>query len=163
MQDESYQENKELKGNVANILLVEDNDIDVDLFKIMLIKEELLQCNLHVAENGKEALSFLEKEGSPPIHMILLDINMPVMDGFEFLEKKKNISGLSNVCVVMCSTSQYEHDKKKAKLLGAVGYIVKPATIEQLEAVLPGVMGIHLSKVNGCNFLLREDGNNETQ
>jgi signal transduction histidine kinase len=76
---------------LANLLLVEDNKADLELARIMLMEDAKLQCNLLVATDGYEALDILhgKKHQTEPIDLILLDINMPKMDGFELLEKMR--------------------------------------------------------------------------
>jgi CheY-like chemotaxis protein len=77
-------------GRVAEVLLVDDSPADVQLLKIKLMRREKVSFNLHIASNGREAMRLLEARSAaghdPLIDLMLLDINMPIMDGFEVLE-----------------------------------------------------------------------------
>jgi len=140
----SYAESKQLSANnqpknnahetieLANILMVEDNIYDIKLTQIRLNEDDKLQFNLFTANNGKEALEFLRDDKRPRIDLILLDINMPVMNGFEFLEEHQKEQDSADIPIIICSTSSYGPDKDKAAKLGADGYITKPASLEKI-------------------------------
>ncbi len=134
--------NNQLKNNehqaieLANILMVEDNIYDIKLTQIRLNEDDKLQFNLFTANNGKEALEFLRDDKRPRIDLILLDINMPVMNGFEFLEKYQKEQDSRNIPIIICSISSYGPDKDKAEKLGADGYITKPASLEKIRVSL---------------------------
>ncbi len=117
---------------VVNILLVEDDTLD-----IMHIERTLKKLNivhkLYVAKNGQEALSMLRGEGVEKIRplpsLIMLDINMPKMDGFEFLSIIRQDQELKDIKVFIMTTSNQEEDKNMAKNLGVSGYVVKPLNL----------------------------------
>lgn len=133
---------------LASVLLVEDNEADIELTRIMLIEQPHLQCNFLVAHDGYEALSILhgETQKSETIDLILLDINMPGMDGFELLEKLRGEETLRNIPVVMCSTSTYDKDMERATSLGVAGYMSKPAEIGKLKSIVDAAKGIRLQQ-----------------
>ena len=114
---------------VANILLVEDDSLDIINVERAL-KKIGINHKLYIARNGIEALSLLRGEGvekiDPAPSIIMLDINMPKMDGFEFLINLRNDEALKNIKVFIMTTSSQEVDKSKAKKLGVSGYIIKP-------------------------------------
>lgn len=92
------------------------------------------------ASNGEEALEVLRKDASNPmkIQLILSDINMPVMDGLQFLEARRDQQLAIGVPVVMITTEGSEPFVLRAIAAGAQGYICKPFTAEQVKArVLP--------------------------
>lgn len=133
-------------ARLANLLLIEDNEADVELVKIILMEKNRLRCNLMVAANGNRALDLLEAGVATdhPVDLMLLDINMPGMDGFQVLEKLRSIDELKNVPVAMCTTSNYDQDMERARRLGAIGYMSKPADLEQLRMVLQQIPGLKL-------------------
>lgn len=110
-----------------------------------VIERALRQAGLELSEvlqasNGEEALQTLrENQGSPnPLALILSDINMPVMDGLQFLETRRKEDLANGVPVVMITTEGNEAFVLRAIAAGAQGYICKPFTAEQVKArVLP--------------------------
>ena len=107
------------------ILLVEDDNADLLIIKRALkeldIKNELITTN-----NGEEALEFLRAETSKKPCIILLDLNMPKMNGIEFLKIIKNDENLKEIPVIALTTSQNSDDISECFKLGIAGYIVKP-------------------------------------
>ncbi len=113
------------------VLLVEDDETANFLSKIVLEKAGLKDIN--VVWNGKEACEYLQKR-CPDI--IFLDIKMPVMDGWEFLDEKYNRGLCRKVKVAMLSSSIRLEDKEKAKDYDCVvTYLEKPLTVEKVERV----------------------------
>jgi signal transduction histidine kinase len=142
---------------LANVLLVEDNPVDVTLTKIKLMKREQVHFNLHVASNGREAITLLEKllaeHEVPPMDLVLLDINMPIMDGFQVLEVLGSNERLRPIPVCMLSTSSDERDILRAKERGAQGYMIKPATISQLQQAVRNIATLKLvTRENGIHL-----------
>lgn len=115
------------------ILLVEDDYLDIMSIQRVMNK---LKVNpvLKVAHNGVEALALLNGNNPDKIKIIpdiiLLDINMPKMNGLEFLLIIKNYYSLKNIKVFIMTTSSEEYDKIIAKNLGVSGYIIKPLDLE---------------------------------
>jgi len=109
-----------------------------------VIERALRQAGLELSEvlqasNGEEALQTLrDNQGSGGLALILSDINMPVMDGLQFLEARKQENLAEGVPVVMITTEGNESFVLRAIAAGAQGYICKPFTAEQVKArVLP--------------------------
>lgn len=119
-----------------SILLVEDNPDHADLISEML-EEAGVSTITHVT-SGQKALDFLiDNRGSPrPVNLVLMDIKMPRMTGLETLDKIKSHRLLRNMPVLMLSTSDNQKDIKDSFDRGAAGYITKPLTLPDLEAVL---------------------------
>jgi CheY-like chemotaxis protein len=108
------------------ILLVEDDYLDVESVKRALKKQQISH-ELHIAHNGVDALNMLTREEHKIIpDIILLDINMPKMNGIEFLRIIKNYYSLKNIKIFMITTSAEEYDQISAQNLGVSGYILKP-------------------------------------
>ena len=144
-------------ARLANVLLVDDREADVELTRVLLQVRDRLQCNLLVARGGQEALDTVRatQARGDRIDLLLLDINMPGMDGFEMLEKLRADSAISRVAVVMCSGSTYDDDLQRAQKLGASGYMVKPPSLEQLIPMLAGIPDLHLDRDGSAARLLR--------
>ena len=112
-------------------LLVEDNPLDVELIRLLLMEKSRLQFHLHITTDGIEAMQWLRNKANPKVDLMLLDINMPRMDGFEVLKAVKKDEDLRQIPILMLSTSDDESDIRHARELGATGYMTKPANIEQ--------------------------------
>lgn len=116
------------------ILLVEDDYLDVTSVKRSLSKLNL-DHELHIAHNGVDALALLN--GNSPDgtkikpDIIILDLNMPKMNGIEFLGIIKNYYSLKNIKVFVMTTSSEEYDRAAAENLGITGYILKPLDFEK--------------------------------
>jgi CheY-like chemotaxis protein len=120
-----------------NILLIEDDYLDVISVKRALAKLKV-DHTLHVAHNGVDALAILMGSGTKStenqkVHpdIILLDLNMPKMNGLEFLNIIKKYYSLSNIKVFVMTTSAEEYDKTEAQRLGISGYILKPLDFDK--------------------------------
>lgn len=122
-----------------SILLVDDDDITNFLHKTLL--EDLnITSHIRVANTGKEALQLIQEQWQDDHEhvqendrkLILLDINMPGMDGFEFLEVSKELD-LHNTYVAMLSSSPLEADRTKASRYQVIDYIEKPLTRTKLQ------------------------------
>jgi len=123
---------------LANILLVDDSKAFIEITQFELMERAQLQCNFFVARNGEEALARLhdKTQEKGPIDLVLLDINMPEMDGFEVLERMRAEDNLRKVSVVMCTGSTYDKDIERAKNLGASGYVTKPIEFDKLRSAI---------------------------
>jgi len=113
-----------------DILLIEDEPADAHLVQ-EAIKQSRLLCNLHHVVDGLEALAFLGHDGelyknSPQPDLILLDLNMPRMNGLEFLAVIKVDERLASIPVVVFTVSNSEREVEAAYLLGVSGFINKP-------------------------------------
>ncbi len=119
------------------ILLVEDDVVDVKTVK-RAFKENKILNMLNVAGNGEEALAYLrhegafaDKEANPRPGIILLDLNMPVMNGIEFLRAARPTGLLRGIPVVVLTTSKMENDRMESYDLGVAGYIIKPVEFDK--------------------------------
>ena len=127
-----------------SIMLVDDDEIDREYVQRLFEKHNLTQ-NLTYAKDGYEAYSRLKglndfpKEEAP--HLILLDINMPRMNGIEFLQAIRKENEFSKIKVVMLSTSDRHEDRVNSGEYGIEKYVVKPIKYEDLEPVLEAISG----------------------
>lgn len=114
---------------VINILMVEDDTLDVMDAKRTLDRMSILY-KMEVAKNGEEALAFLQNQSndnpSTMPDIILLDLNMPKMNGIEFLQTLRQSDRFGDVKVFIITTSEEKEDREKVRNLGVSGYIVKP-------------------------------------
>ncbi len=110
-----------------SILLIEDDELDTISVERSLKKLEI-QYELHTAYNGLEALQLLRGETGKTLHpdVILLDINMPRMNGIEFLKILRKDEILKDLKVFIMTTSSEGNDRVNAENLGISGYIIKP-------------------------------------
>jgi CheY-like chemotaxis protein len=117
-----------LNDGMLHILLVEDDAVDVMNVRRAFEKNNIINP-LHVASNGVEALQML-RNGQVPgdRRMVLLDLNMPRMNGIEFLRHVRSDPQLNLIPVVVLTTSADERDKVEAFNLNVAGYLVKPVT-----------------------------------
>lgn len=124
-----------MKNSKLTILLVEDDKIDVITIKRAL-KELKILNPVVVCENGLEALNYLENSENQMPGIILLDLNMPKMNGIEFLEHRNNIKNLKLIPTVVLTTSKDEQNKVESFNLGVAGYMIKPVDYMQFVDVI---------------------------
>lgn len=129
-------------GRPAEILLVEDNEHDVILTREGF-KEAHFLVNLHHVENGKRCMEFLRKEAefgeAPTPDLILLDLNMPVMNGREVLEQIVADPNLQHLPVVVLTTSAQDREVLDIYKLRCSSYIAKPVDFERFIEVIQGI------------------------
>ena len=134
--------NERKAAKPIDILLVEDNPGDVRLTREAL-KEGKVLNTMQVVGDGIEALAFLRHEGpyakSPHPDIILLDLNLPRMDGRELLAEIKSDHSLRRIPVVILTTSKAEEDIIKSYDLHANCYITKPVDLDQFINVVKSV------------------------
>ena len=127
------------------VLLVEDNQADVDL-TLIAFKQIHFPHKVVIARDGLEALDYLfgtgkytgRDKGDTPI-LILLDLKMPRMDGFEVLKRLREDALLKHVFVVVLTSSSQEVDRTKAMSLGASIYLQKAVDFEEFLAIVRNV------------------------
>ena len=131
-----------LSGTPAEILLAEDNDNDVELTRQGFKRSKLL-LNLHHVKDGEECLAFLRKQGkysnAPTPDLLLLDLNMPRMDGREVLAEMVADKVLNSIPVVVLTTSANEEEILKMYKLRCSSYIVKPVDFDQFLHVIRSI------------------------
>jgi CheY-like chemotaxis protein len=134
-----------------SIMLVEDDQIDVMTVK-RAFKEISITNPVIVCGNGIEALDYLRKPENKIPGIILLDLNMPKMNGIEFLTEIKQDQKLKLIPVVVLTTSKEEQDKVETYKLGVAGYMIKPVDYLQFVEV---IRTIHLywtlNELPNCN------------
>lgn len=138
------------KSKPIEILLVEDNPGDVRLTRESL-HDARVNNNMVVAGDGIEALACLRREGqyarTARPDLILLDLNLPRMNGFEVLDAIKEDPDLKRIPVVVLTTSQAEQDIIQSYNLYANAYVTKPVDLEQFIKVIKAIEGFWLEIV----------------
>jgi len=114
-------------------LLVDDDSDDSELFG-EAIQENNPEIAVHVATNGREAFNVLNEIEQPDL--IFLDINMPIMNGWECLAKLKISAEYKNIPVIMYSTSSHKKDIDLAAETGAITFLSKPHDYQELRRIL---------------------------
>ncbi len=127
---------------VIKVLVVEDNPNDVAIIKRAMRKSDV-KCELYFARDGEEALDFLygqgEFEDAPRPDLILLDLNLPKINGLEVLTKIKEDDRLKRLPVIVLTISEREEDMVKAYDSGAASYMTKPVDSKDFERLIQTV------------------------
>ena len=126
-----------MNTKIKNVLLIEDDEPTIFLTKLIFESIDFVE-NINACYDGNEAIQFLNQTGTELPELILLDINMPGMDGWEFLEyfNKIDLANKENIKIFMLTTSIFEEDKQKAlKNKNISGFLNKPLTINSLENI----------------------------
>jgi CheY-like chemotaxis protein len=138
------------RGRAIDILLVEDSPGDVRLTR-EAFRETNGAVTMHVASDGVEAMAFLKQEGpyanAPRPDFVLLDLNLPRMDGREVLVHIKEDPLLSSIPVIILTTSDADADVLKSYELNANAYLKKPVTLEAFESLVRSINDFWLTKV----------------
>lgn len=120
------------------ILLVEDDDVDI-LSTQRAFKELDIKNPLVVAKNGEDALVYLQNPDVPVPGLILLDLNMPKVNGIEFLRQYKSINELKWIPAVVLTTSANHRDIHEAYMHHTSGYMIKPLNFDDFKEVIKNV------------------------
>ncbi|SLM29677.1 Response regulator rcp1 [Desulfamplus magnetovallimortis] len=134
----------------AQVLLVEDNEDDVEL-TLEALEDSKVRMDVHVVPDGVEAMKFLrcqgEYEGKSRPDLVLLDLNLPKMDGREVLKEIREDPYLTDLPVVVLTTSQNEEDISKVYKMHANCYISKPVDFLQFTKIIKQIEGFWLQLV----------------
>ena len=125
-----------MDDHALNILLVDDDEVDV-----MTVQRAFAKANIankvFVACDGIEALTLLRTDGVPASRrLVLLDLNMPRMNGIEFLREVRKDPKLATLTVVVLTTSNEDRDRVDAFQLNVAGYLLKPVTFHTFADVM---------------------------
>jgi len=117
------------------ILLIEDNDADVEILSHTLSSFKVL-ITLNRARDGDEGMRYLKNTANPKPDLILLDLNMPNLDGREVLGELRADPRLDPIPVIVMTSSEEERDIVRSYNLGAAAYVVKPLDVTDLHEVV---------------------------
>ena len=139
-----------MMAETTRVLLVEDNPGDVRL-TVEALKEGKVRNNFHTVEDGVQAMAFLRRQGeyakSPRPDLVLLDLNLPKMNGREVLAEIKQDPDLRRIPVVILTVSKAEQDILKTYNLYANCYITKPVDLDQFLEVVKSIENFWLTVV----------------
>lgn len=131
-----------MKNKLSSILLVDDDSIS-NYITEELIRDQNICPHVTVVTDGRQAILYLQEilqaptsAQTAPALLVLLDLNMPVMDGFEFMEELEALQLHRQVVVVVLTSSDNQKDILKASKLSFAGYLQKPAAIEDIKKVI---------------------------
>lgn len=134
----------------ANVLLVEDNEDDIEL-TLEALEDSKVRMEIHVVSDGISAMAFLRREGEyadkPRPDLVLLDLNLPLMDGRETLKKIKEDPDLTEIPVVVLTTSVDDGDILSAYQQHANCYISKPVDFSKFTEIIRQIEGFWLQLV----------------
>jgi len=140
-------------------IILADDDEDDRLFFTDAFGELKINTKVDTFNDGVELMNYLNKEDTLLPNVLFLDLNMPKKTGIECLNEIKANSKMSEIAIVIYSTSASEEDIEKTFVLGANIYIKKPDSFKKLKQVLSEVVSInwqyHTNGLNKDNFLLR--------
>ncbi len=141
-----------MRAKELEILLIEDNLEHANLIELILRRKNI-RARVAIARDGVEAMSYLfpsrmssHPKKSPRPDLILLDLNMPRVDGRELLRQVKSSHALKHIPVVVVSTSDREEDKISASRAGATAYVSKSLGFDALSKMLSSVTRLSPSK-----------------
>ena len=120
------------------IMIIEDDQVDVMTIKRALKEIHVTNPVVHL-ENGEEALHYLRDPANDKPCIILLDLNMPIMNGNEFLQVVKHDNELRRFPVIVLTTSEEQQDKLNSFNLGVAGYMAKPVDYRQFVEVMRSI------------------------
>ena len=123
---------------LRRVLAIDDSTVALEMYRLIL--SQYRGCEFVTARNGAEALGRLARQ--EPIDLILLDINMPVMNGLEFLRWIRNEAAHKEIPVIIISTEGREEDTLQGLKLGAQAYIRKPFQESELRALIKKITGV---------------------
>ena len=142
-----------MSEKLAEILMVEDDPEDADLTRETLLRAKL-RNRLHHVQDGEEAMRFLRREGeysaAPRPDLVLLDLNLPRMDGREVLVEIKGDEDLKRIPVVVLTSSNDEADILRSYDLNANCYVTKPVDLEQFVSIVQSIENFWISVVSLC-------------
>ena len=137
-------------GAPIEVLLVEDSPGDVRLTQEAL-RDANRSIRLHVASDGVEAMAFLRREGAharaPRPDLVLLDLNLPKMDGREVLSQIKSDDNLATIPTIILTTSHAEADITMSYELGANCYLSKPVQLDAFDRLVKSINDFWLTQV----------------
>lgn len=136
-----------MDNHYEDVLLVEDDQID-QMSTARAFKDLRIANPLAIRENGQEALDYLRDDANRKPCLILLDINMPCMNGIEFLKEVRVDETLKSIPIVVLTTSREDEDRFQSSKLGAVAFLNKPVDYKGfVEVIRKASLYVHLTQL----------------
>jgi len=128
--------------HTLNLLVIDDDDINIFIIK-KIVEKTGFDIDMVARNNGQQAIDYLNEtisQNKPLPRLVLIDINMPVMNGWEFIEAYETLGIDQKVDMYILSSSVYENDIEKTKSYKAVkGFISKPLSMERLTELVKAI------------------------
>lgn len=121
------------------ILIIDDDSLDAKVIK-RAISDTNISCRTHITRNGVEALNYLTNAEKEKPRLIFTDINMPKMDGIEFLNERKKVEYLNKIPTVVLTSSIEKTDEIKCFEAGIAKYIIKPMLYNKFKDMINSIM-----------------------
>jgi two-component system, chemotaxis family, chemotaxis protein CheY len=121
---------------LKKVLVIDDSALIHQMYKMVLMR---YRCEIIDALNGEDGLTKLEQ--NPDVNMMLVDINMPLMNGLEFIQKVKALGKYDHIPIIIVSTEGKEEDTRRGLAMGAKGYVKKPFQPSDLHALIGKLFG----------------------
>jgi two-component system chemotaxis response regulator CheY len=134
--ENTYAQRQEGGAMLKKVLVVDDSALIHQMYKMVLMR---YRCEIVQALNGQDGLDKLEK--NPDVNMMLVDINMPLMNGLEFIQKVRALGKYDNIPIIIVSTEGKEEDTQRGLALGAKGYVKKPFQPSDLHSLIGKLFG----------------------
>ena len=125
------------------IMVVDDSNLIHQMYKMVLMR---YRCTVIHAQNGQDAMEKLAKNRD--LNLVLVDINMPIMNGLDFIKKVKETGAFEHIPIVIVSTEGKEEDTQRGLALGARGYVKKPFQPSELHALIDALCPIDSKKLS---------------
>lgn len=125
------------RSKYTSVLLIDD-DIDDRMIFGEVLKELAPDINYHEAINGEDALTKLSRDFTPDL--IFLDLNMPRINGKQFLAEIRQLDHLKHIPVIIYTTSSHDSDKRETRQLGASYFLTKPNSLHELTHTLSRIL-----------------------
>jgi len=125
---------------LRKVLVVDDSNLIHQMYRMVLMR---YRCTIVSAQNGQDAMEKLSQH--PDADLLLVDINMPVMNGLDFIRKVKGMGTYDHIPIVIVSTEGREEDTRRGLALGAVGYVKKPFQPSELHALIDSINQVHVT------------------
>ena len=116
---------------LKKVLVVDDSNLIHQMYKMVLMR---YRCAVVHAQNGQDGMDKLAQ--NPDVNVVFVDINMPVMNGLDFVKKVKETGGYDHIPIVIVSTEGKDEDAERGLALGASGYVKKPFQPSELHALI---------------------------